>query len=79
MSCVIPTLMRAMSDRLIYIWLHVWGTAKKGYVSAFCKEGLGVTEVREVRGEGASELEIRVSAGLAEIRSYVMTVDKNNS
>lgn len=38
-----------------------------------------MTEVREVRGEGASELEIRVSAGLAEIRSYVMTVDKNNS
>lgn len=30
---VIPTFMRAMTDRLIYLWLHVWGVGEKRRLS----------------------------------------------
>lgn len=36
---VLLTLIMGVSDRLIYVWLCVWGIGKKGLVSAACREG----------------------------------------
>lgn len=42
--CVIPTLMLALSDRLIYVWIRVLGNGKKGPVSAACQEGVEIRD-----------------------------------
>ena len=66
--CVIPTLILGLSDRLIYVWLRVWGIGKKGPVSAACREGV------EIR----ASCHWQPSCRLWEIRSDVMIVKKKH-
>ncbi len=62
--CVIPALILAMSDRLIYVWLRVWGIGKKRPVTAACRQGV------EIR----ASCQWQPSCKLWEIRSDVITI-----